>query len=779
MSQKYEKLKTLLKHLFQLDQPDLDFGLYRVMHAKSAEVSQFLDKDLLPQVQAAFSQYRSADRVELEKELSKLISGIENADMDPDDSPKVKELKSRLKSEAVDIAELESEVYDHLYTFFRRYYSEGDFLAKRVYKPNVYAIPYEGEEVMLYWANRDQYYIKTSEYLRDYTFCLRSDDGKKPMRVHFRLVEASENEHGNVKAEEHKKRMFVLAASGDLAYDFIEVVDEGLNDELIIHFEYRPTTLSDWVGREHTGKKKPPVQKDLIALATERIFDVNDAKYAVWIAELEKPHVMSNGEQADYSRLEAHLKRYTARYTFDYFIHKDLGNFLRRELDFYMKNEVMQLDDVENESVPRVEQYLSKIKIVRRIGGKIIDFLAQLEDFQKKLWQKKKFVVETQYCFTLNHVPEEFYPEIATNEAQLEEWIELFSIDKIEGDLTQCRYTKLLTPAFLKAHQTLVLDTRHFDDNFRARLVNRINDLEKIIRGVLLHADNFHALSLLKTSYRNRIRAIYADPPYNTGTDEFVYKDNYQHSSWLSMMSELSILSRALLTENGNFFCSIDDGEGARLRLLLDGVFSGESLVADIAYERSGSSGLGQGGKIVNTKENILAYSLGKTDLNEVVHARQIEFETLKRYNQVLTHTGERENHCSFIAPATGQEVHIFKHRNYDINTISLRDFEKRKMEILKEYRNSFDMVFRLTSVQKENDFQNRILAQCKDGLFSADYLVSRGKQAGKRVTAYYFSGQVFVWLRDSARLDGMTIVKENKITDHWSHGEIPKGVLP
>ena len=49
MSQKYEKLKILLKELFQLDQPDLDFGLYRVMHAKSAEVSQFLDKDLLPQ----------------------------------------------------------------------------------------------------------------------------------------------------------------------------------------------------------------------------------------------------------------------------------------------------------------------------------------------------------------------------------------------------------------------------------------------------------------------------------------------------------------------------------------------------------------------------------------------------------------------------------------------------------------------------------------------------------------------------------------------------------
>ena len=141
MSQKYDKLKTLLKELFQLEQPDLDFGFYRVMHAKSAEVSQFLDKDLLPQMKAAFGQYKTADKAVLEKELFKVITGIEAAGMNPDDSPKVKELRTQLKSEAVDIRALESEVCDHLFGFFRRYYSEGDFLAKRVYKPGVYAIP--------------------------------------------------------------------------------------------------------------------------------------------------------------------------------------------------------------------------------------------------------------------------------------------------------------------------------------------------------------------------------------------------------------------------------------------------------------------------------------------------------------------------------------------------------------------------------------------------------------------------------------------------------------
>jgi len=61
MSKQFEKLVGLLKELFQLDQPDLDFGLYRIMHTKADEISQFLDKDLLPQVQQAFSQYKTAD----------------------------------------------------------------------------------------------------------------------------------------------------------------------------------------------------------------------------------------------------------------------------------------------------------------------------------------------------------------------------------------------------------------------------------------------------------------------------------------------------------------------------------------------------------------------------------------------------------------------------------------------------------------------------------------------------------------------------------------------
>ena len=314
--------------------------------------------------------------------------------------------------------------------------------------------------------------------------------------MHFRLADAAEDEHGNVKAAEGKDRVFILAAPGESAHNFIseEGGQQGL--ELVIRFEYRPATLTDWSEDECSEKKKPPAQKDLNALATKRILAIADGEWMEWIVELAKPHVMASGERTDYSRLEAHLRRYTARNTFDYFIHKDLGAFLRRELDFYIKNEVMHLDDVENESAPRVEQYLSKIKVIRKIAGKIIDFLAQLEDFQKKLWLKKKFVIETQYCIAVGSVPEAFYSDIAANNAQRDEWVKLFAIDEIKGDLATLAYSKNLKSEFLKAHPTLMVDTRHFDIGFTARLLETISDIDEQTDGVLFHSENFQALSL-------------------------------------------------------------------------------------------------------------------------------------------------------------------------------------------------------------------------------------------------------------------------------------------
>jgi adenine-specific DNA-methyltransferase len=590
MSQKYEKLKKLLMELFQLDQPDLDFGLYRIMHAKSAEVTQFLDKDLLPQVKEAFGQYKSADKAEIEKELSKAIEQAKALDVDPEATPKVKELRARLATDSVDLNALESEVYDHLFSFFRRYYDEGDFLAKRVYKPGVYAIPYEGEEVTLHWANKDQYYIKTSEYLRDYAFRLRPDDEKNPMRVHFRLVDAVEGEHGNVKPAEGKDRVFILGPAGESGHDFIAEEQGEQAKELAIRFEYRPATLTDWPEDVRAGKNKPPTQKELSALAVQRVLAVTDVSLARWITELQKPQTLSGGEKADYPRLEAHLRRYTARNTFDYFIHKDLGGFLRRELDFYIKNEVMHLDDVENETAPRVEQYLSKIKVIRRIAGKIIDFLAQLEDFQKRLWLKKKFVVGTTYCVTVGSIPERFHLEIAGNERQRQEWVRLFQIDTPDTDLLTPPYSVPLSAAFVSAHPTLTVDTALFGDDFTSRLLDTLGNIEELDSGLLFHSENSQALSLMQARYRDKVQCIYIDPPYNTDAGPISYKNGYRRSSWVAMIFERISLGRSLLRAEGVLTATIDDYQFRELDFVVDEIFGGGNRAGTVVI-RSNPSG--------------------------------------------------------------------------------------------------------------------------------------------------------------------------------------------
>lgn len=581
MSEKYEKLKTRLKKLFRLDQPDLDFGLYRIMHAKSAEVMQFLDDDLLPQVKEAFALYETADKFELEKELAEAIKHARALGADPETLPRVKDLRTKMAKDAVDLSALENEVYDHLFNFFRRYYADGDFVAKRVYKPGVYAIPYEGEEVKLHWANRDQYYIKTSEYFRDYVFRLRPDDDD-PMRVHFQLAEAAEGEHGNVKPT-NGNRVFILAADGESSRDFVRIEDNG---GLSIRFEYRSATLSDWPEEHRDGKTKPPAQTELIAIATTRLLALGDPSLAPWISRLRRPHKTPNGEEAEYSLLEAHLRRYTVRNTFDYFIHKDLAGFLHRELDFFIKSEIMHLDDVENETAPRVEQYLSKIRVIRRIAGKIIDFLAQLEDFQKKLWLKKKFVVETQYCVKLDCVPEVFYPEIASNDAQREEWVRLFAINDIQGELGAPGYSVPLTIEFLKAYPTLVVDTRHFTPEFKARLIGNFSDADEQTDGLLVQSENFQALSLMQTSFRDQIKCIYIDPPYNTGHDGFLYKDAFRSASWASMIRDRLELAREMLVDNGVLFASINEIERANIEWQLRETFGTSNRVEEVIWVR-------------------------------------------------------------------------------------------------------------------------------------------------------------------------------------------------
>jgi adenine-specific DNA-methyltransferase len=344
------------------------------------------------------------------------------------------------------------------------------------------------------------------------------------------------------------------------------------NGELVIRFEFRPDA----------EKRR---QDALNANATKAIFEAPAT--AAWLFAL----AALDPSEADPNRtvLTKHLKDYTARNTFDYFIHKDVGSFLRRELDFFIKNEVMHLDDVESSSAPRVEQYLSRIRVLRNLATKLIDFVAQLEDFQKKLWLKKKFVVESNYCMTLDRVPEELYGEIAVNASQVDEWVRLFRLDLIHGDFAEPGFSVPPTAEFLRSQPTLVLDTRHFGKEFKDRLLSspKLADIDDATDGLLVQADSFQALSTLLNSYRGAAKTIYIDPPYNTKKDIFPYKDGYKHGSWLSMIADRISLGRQLLRSDGVFFSSIDTNELPRLQLLLNEVFGVGNHIGDIVWRNA------------------------------------------------------------------------------------------------------------------------------------------------------------------------------------------------
>lgn len=571
LTENQKKLMNKLSEMFQFDQADLDFGIYRIMNYKRNEIKRFLEDELMSQVSVQLSVLTQSTNA---VELAKIEKDIQNArSMDLDDEIKagmIEKLQEKKAAYTVntDITAVESDIYSHLTEFFSRYYDDGDFISQRRYKDGVYAIPYEGEEVKLYWANADQYYIKTSEYFKDYTF--KTPHGQT---VHFNIVEA-ETEKDNNKG---KNRFFQLYADDRFALE---------NNELFIFFEYK------------SGDKKKQADYNAEVMAE---FEKVAAQYSDFAGLL----TVTDGK----CFLERQLNRYTARNTFDYFIHKDLDKFLNRELDFYIKNDVIFLDDIDEQDERKTKEYLLKAKIIRNIGKKIITFLAQIEDFQKMLWLKKKFVVESNYCITLDRVPKKLYPVIITNKAQVEEWVRLFAIDEItpSEDTHQVGYSDPLTIEFLEQNPYLVLDTALFPPEFKEQLVDCIDKLDEKLDGLLIHGENFQALNLLQERYREQVKCIYIDPPYNTDATPIIYKNGYKESSWIALMNDRLFLGNYLLNQkDGYYSIAIDDCELHNLYKLMESVLPGKDLLQVIVNHYPGS-GTGRSNVSKTHEYNIFA----------------------------------------------------------------------------------------------------------------------------------------------------------------------------
>ena len=430
--------QTLLRELFQFDCADLDFGIYRIMNHKREAVEKFIAEQLPGAVAAELDRDPLAQHVQADAALQQARREVETAlgadVIDPDgrladayrDTPLGK-LYLDAQAQAADgsRAAVEARIYNHLYTFFSRYYQDGDFISKRRYARNErYAIPYNGEEVHLHWANRDQYYVKTAEHFYNYDW-----NAPGGVAVQFRL-KAADVEQNNVKGD----RRFFLPCSAETTWD----ADART---VTVPFEYRPLSTSEQVRYSNRNQ-----QDNIIAACRETIANqVRQAPEALAALTGERRR---NGKNEPVSHLEHHLRQYTRRNDSDFFIHKDLPGFplprtgfLPQERSAEPGRRRQRRPGHGRRLVPADAPHQGRRQPDHRLPG-------PGRRLSEKALGEAEFVIETHYCITLGSVDPSFYPDIAGNAAQWDEWRQLYDVDGSDR-----------SAAFLQAHPTLTVDT--------------------------------------------------------------------------------------------------------------------------------------------------------------------------------------------------------------------------------------------------------------------------------------------------------------------------------
>ncbi len=560
-----QKFQELLKKLFQFEVSDLDFGIYRVLNYKRDQIEKFIQEDLKNKVEDAFAKHKDERLTDINQRFESAKEKV-NQNLGPTaftptgdlkeefkDTPVGKDflLVKAQKEEAEAIDEIKLQVFNDLYNFFSRYYEEGDFVPHYRYsiKGHKYAIPYNGEEVKLYWVNSEQYYTKTGVLFRDYTF--RANDYK----VIFRIVSAKEELASNKATRE---RFFVLDDEQPLTIE---------NKALIIRFQYRELTEDEVKDYEVVGVSNAAKQEKI----NQRSYDevLKRAKDPTLGGFLGKEY--KNGNPL----LLYHISRFSAKNTKDYFIHKNLKKFLSEQLDYFIKAEVLDIETLEKERF--LDKHTTRAKVVREIGEDIIDFLSQIEDFQKRLWEKKKFVLKTEYVITTDRVPEEFYEEIWANKLQRKEWGDLgFEIPKTKEQL---RDTKL------------PIDTKCFTLEFKEKLLEKLTenaDLDDLLDGVLIKSENWQALNTILPRFKEKVQTIYIDPPFNKEQDaDYLYNVKYKDSTWATMLENRLQLAKEWLNERGSIFVRCDYNGNWVVRPLMNDIFGKENFRNEIVINKS------------------------------------------------------------------------------------------------------------------------------------------------------------------------------------------------
>lgn len=212
----------------------------------------------------------------------------------------------------------------------------------------------------------------------------------------------------------------------------------------------------------------------------------------------------------------------------------------------------------------------------------------------------------------------------------------LIAINQIEKELTSKKYGLVWEEHEEEVDVKMQTHIPVFTEAKEREIVGN-SDSEEY--NFLLEGDNLHSLNLLEKTHRGKIDVIYIDPPYNTGSKDFMYndmqvayEDTFRHSKWLSFMAERLLIAKKLLSKQGMIFISIDDNEYAQLKLLCDSIFGEQNYITALIWQKK--KGGGNDSRHVATEhEYIMFYANNKDLLNNLFIPYGDDYAT--RYKEI------------------------------------------------------------------------------------------------------------------------------------------------
>ena len=574
----YQKFRVLLSELFQLDLADLDFGLYRLLKQRRRAIEDYFAKELPERLYNhihALSQQAKADlEAELKAATDKLRQLTPNA-IEPDGTltpiadtlaqaggqignliDRIRQIRSILGEQVL----AENQVNDVLllvHDFFRRYYDEGDFIPQpRFSYGEGYAIEsygdrglaplpqdfpgavYRGEDVYFHWPTRGMHYTKSDTYLKNYSFRVETQ-GLEPQTFTVQFVLA----HVEAVRDNNRASRYFFPKP--------EVKLEG--HTLTIPFDYRSKREGD-----------PANQEKILEAALPAV-----------LASIPDPDLraaLENTGENGKSLLHRRARHYSALGSKDFFIHPHLEDFLQAELDYFTKSQALRQAELEDDHLLR--RRLATLKAFRGITQDLIRFLGQLERIQTQLFEKKRLVYRTDYIVPIRHIPQSLWPEILANEAQIRYWRDDMGLAEINQQI-------------LETHPSLPVFTGNFNPGFARKLLAALSerwDLDEATDGVLVHAENYGALRTLEARWREQVKVVYIDPPYNTKSSEIPYKNGFKHATFATLMEGRVRPARDFLRKDGVMLVSIDLEERTVVEHVLQDTFGRWNRVEELIW---------------------------------------------------------------------------------------------------------------------------------------------------------------------------------------------------